>query len=175
MDRPVDSLRLWWKSRAGDIAEHDTIENDRWFRAIGNYLASRAPAGHLPGRQHIDAIELRQYMGFINLVDVLGADDRRRFRFRLMGTAQVEANRRDMTGKFLEDVLSPEDRMWVTDRFERVVRLHQPDIAARVLLNVDQRQVRYRRAVFPLAGDGKTVDMLLIIHRYPDRAQWCGP
>ena len=173
LERPVDSLRLWWKSRALHLTGREAVDGDDWFRAVADYLASRAPAGRLPGRQHLDVVELRAYMGFINLIDVLRADAQIRFRFRLMGTAQVEANRRDLTGKFLDDVLSPDDRAWIAERFERVVQLRQPDIANRVLRHAGEHPVHYRRAVFPLAQDGETVDMLLIVHRYLDGIEWC--
>ncbi len=144
----------------------DALAGEPRFRAIADYLAGRAPPGLLPGRQHIDAVDLRAHLPFVNLVDVVRDAGRLRYRFRLMGTAQVDATGRDMTGCWFDDVLSAADYRWVAERFGHVVRLRRPDLAERVLPYPDRAHVRYRRVVFPLARNGVTVDMLLIVHAY---------
>lgn len=76
-----------------------------WMR---DYLEQAAPAGLLPGRQHIDPVTLRAVLPFINLVDIVrGAADGLGFRFRLVGTLQTTAAGREISGKYLEEAVDP--------------------------------------------------------------------
>jgi hypothetical protein len=57
--------------------------------ALFDYWRSKAPAeGTLPGRRHIDPLDVPRLLPHIWLVDVV--DEPRRFRVRLLGTALVE-------------------------------------------------------------------------------------
>lgn len=136
------------------------------FRAIADYLAAKAPPGQLPGRQHIEPLDLAAHLRFINLIDVVYTPAGLRFRFRLMGSEQVQANGRDFSGRFCDEILSPADLAWVTRRMGAAVMTRMPDYAERVLPHPGRDHVRYRRILFPLARDGETVDMLLAIHVY---------
>jgi len=49
------------------------------FRRLADYLAAKAPAGKLPGRQHIDPLEIPDLLSWIMLIDA--------FRTRLTGDA----------------------------------------------------------------------------------------
>lgn len=137
-----------------------------WMR---DYLNQAAPAGLLPGRQHIDPVALRAVLPFINLVDIeRDAAGHLRFRFRLVGTLQTTAAGREISGKYLEDAVDPnffdrirtnmtaaaEERRAIYDRFN--------------MPHPDRDFIDSERIYFPLARDGVTVDMLLILNFYPD-------
>lgn len=147
-------------------ATEEILDSHPRFRAIADYLAAKAPPGRLPGRQHIDPLELAAHLRFINLIDVVEGPDGLRFRFRLMGTEQVQANGRDFSGYFCDEILAPADLAWVTRRMTAAATTRRPDYAERVLPHPGRDHVRYRRVLFPLARDGRTVDMLLAIHVY---------
>lgn len=137
-----------------------------WMR---DYLDRVAPPGLLPGRQHIDPVALRTVLPFVNLVDVeREAASGLRFRFRLVGTLQTTAAGREISGRYLEDAVDPtyleriranmtaatERRKAIYDRFN--------------MPHPERDFIDSERIYFPLARDGVTVDMLLILNFYPD-------
>lgn len=135
-----------------------------WMR---DYMARIAPAGRLPGRQHLEPKVFKPLLPFINLVDVERGGAEPRFRFRLVGTLQTEIAGREITGRYLEDAVLPE---------------YLPRIRRNMQLCVDRREAVYdafsmphpnrdfidtERIYFPLARDGERVDMLVIVNGYP--------
>lgn len=135
-----------------------------WMR---DYLASVSPVGGLPGRQHIDPIFLRTLLPLINLVDVLRENDRLRFRFRLVGTRQAEVAGRNYTGEDIETAILPAFLERVRNCMQAVMTTGTP-VYDRFPLPFRGRDfIDSERVFFPLAADGRNVDLLLILHGYP--------
>jgi hypothetical protein len=137
------------------------------FARMRDYLARVAPHGRLPGRQHIDPIDLREVLALINLAEVVRESETLRFRFRLVGTMQTTMAGREITGKFIEDAVLPQfvDRIRTNMRaaVERKVAIYD-----RFEMPHPHRTfIDTERIYYPLAADGETVDMLLILNHYP--------
>lgn len=130
--------------------------------AIYDYWRNKAPAaGLLPGRQHIDPMEIPRLLPNVWLVDVV--DDVRRFRVRLIGTALVDVGIPLKVGDFIFDRLAPELRHTLAE-FESVVRTREPLwYRGAVNLRHDTYVHEIERIFLPLAADGRTVDMLLCL------------
>ena len=136
------------------------------FRWMRDYLARVAPPGRLPGRQHIDPIDMRIALSYITLVDVVMRGIQRRFRFRLVGTEQVRVSRRDMTGWFVDEAVTPE-------LCERILGNLCSVMQERTAI-YDQFPIPFpgydflhsQRVYFPLAGNGHDVDMILVLADY---------
>src|SRR5262249_10332384 len=95
------------------------------------------------------------------LVDVV--DDVRRFRARLIGTALVDAGIPLKVGDFIFDRLMPEVRHRLAE-FESVVRTREPLwYRGPVNLRHDTYVHEIERIFLPLAGDGRTDEMLLCL------------
>lgn len=132
------------------------------FREFFEYWVSKAPPERLPGRQHIDPLELRQLLPGIALYDVIDEGGRLRFRCRLVGTAVVDAVGSDFTGCFMDDVVR------VTTTYEAlhgalngVVRTRQPFFGRSWISNPERDHVFIDRLFLPLASDGTSVDMVI--------------
>jgi hypothetical protein len=125
---------------------------------------SLAPApGLLPGRQHFDPLRVRQLLPHLWLVDVV-PDDSRRFRARLVGGALVDAGVPIRRGRFLSDVMTPEERTRAGDLFDRIVSQRHVDWRrGPPVLGHMKHIYALERAMMPMATDGSTVDMLLCI------------
>lgn len=131
--------------------------------ALYDYWRSKAPAeGILPGRRHIDPLDIPKLLPHIWLVDVV--DEPRRFRVRLLGTALVETGTPLRVGDFIIDRLLPEQRAASLAELESVVQSREP-LWYRGPLKL--RHVTYvhevERIFLPLAADGRHVDMLLCL------------
>jgi len=131
------------------------------FLQLERYLASKAPAGGIPGRQDIDPVELKSILSYINLFDVVRDEDRMRFRFRLVGSAQSEALGRDCTGRFIDEIFPGRSAEPIEAVMRHVVDTRVPHYDEFAAPFPERKHVHFQRALFPLAGDGYTVDMLI--------------
>lgn len=140
------------------------IEEHSRFRRLADYLAAKAPPGKLPGRQHIDPLELFDILPYLMLVDVIPqATGEPRYRIRLMGTEVVAIQGADVTGKFVEDVLTGVEGTEIVRLYGEILRSRQPQYRRGVVATSGREHVHYERIAFPLARDGENVDMLIFV------------
>jgi hypothetical protein len=141
---------------------------------IYDYWCEAAPDRRLPGRQHIDPTTLpARLLPSIWLLDV--QREPFRLRYRLVGTAIVEAMRADPTGKFLDDAHPHvKQRAEFFERYERVVRTGIPSRRrgiAQLWIHADYREIE--NLILPLASDGTNIDIIMVstkLFRYaPER------
>ena len=138
-------------------------ENPR-FRRLADYLAAKAPPGKLPGRQHIDPLEIPDLLSWIMLIDVLPKPvGERRYRIRLMGTEVVAIQGVDETGKFMEDALTGAAGAEIVRQCDEMLRTHEPYYRRGMVAATGREHVHYERIAFPLASDGENVDMLIAV------------
>jgi hypothetical protein len=140
------------------------IERNARFRRLADYLAAKAPPGKLPGRKHIDPLELADLLPWLMLIDVIPqTSGEPRYRIRLVGTEVVAIQGSDGTGKFVEEVLTGSEGSDVIRRYGEILRTHEPQYRRGTVAATGREHVPYERIVFPLANDGERVDMLLFV------------
>ena len=132
-------------------------------RRFYDYWLAVAPAGRLPGRQHIAPEDLVPLLPRLWLGDVYR--DPLRIRYRLAGTEVVWSFGREVTGQWLDEV-QPEafHNATVYERYRFMVETGRPTWRRGV--SQWQRDPKHRRVencVVPLAKDGRTVDMLFAV------------
>jgi hypothetical protein len=135
------------------------------LRRLADYLASKAPPGKLPGRQHIDPTEITDLLPYLMLMDVVPSErGEPRYRIRLMGTEVVALQGMDGTGKFAEAILTdPVEGAEIIRRYGEILRTKQPQYRRGVVATPGRKHMHYERIVFPLARDGENVDMLIFV------------
>ncbi len=79
---------------------------DPMLLAIHRYWDKKRGQRAMPSRGDIDPIDLGRNLGNIILVDVENAPFR--LRYRLIGTAITNVMQRDSTGKYYDEIYSPE-------------------------------------------------------------------
>lgn len=128
-------------------------------RAIQDYWKSVHPeGGGLPGRQHIDPVDIPNLLPNIWLIDVYR--DPYRFRFRLLGTQVVDYAGEDNTGKWFDERMPDFDPTVFID----VVENKLPSWSrGRSAMRPEKNYYELERVRFPLATDGETVDMILAL------------
>jgi hypothetical protein len=134
---------------------------DPRFRAFFVYWQSKAPAGVLPGRQHIDPIEIPRLLTHTALYDVVRQGDDFRFRLRLLGTGVAEAFGADNTGQFVDQIMPPEAYPALHATYSELVRQRTPQYWQRNLPYANRDFLAVQRLALPLAADGNTVDMIM--------------
>ncbi len=134
---------------------------DPRFSAFFVYWQSKAPPGRLPGRQHIDPLEIPRLLRHIALYDVVRQDGDFRFRFRLVGTGLAEALGADNTGRFIDEIMPAEAYPALHATYSQLARQGTPQYWQRNLPFANRDFLAVQRLALPLAADGNTVDMIM--------------
>lgn len=141
-----------------DLSE---IPQDSPIVAFDAYWRRIAPPGRLPGRQHLDPIDIPRLIGWLFLIDVVreapGGMD---FRYRLIGTRNVRLVGHDATGHRVHESFAPEVAAVMANQYRTAVETARPCFWATDVPNSERTYIRCFRGLFPLARDGATVDML---------------
>ncbi len=141
------------------------IDRHPRFRRLADYLARKAPPGKLPGRQHIDPLEIPDLLPYLMLLDVMPKQPGpTRYRIRLVGTEVVAIQGADGTDQNVAEVLTAEQGCSEIVRgYEEIVRTHEPEYRSGTVATHGREHVDYERIAFPLAADGEHVNMLIFV------------
>lgn len=138
------------------------VEPHPKIRRMIAHWESLAPApGILPGRQHFDPIRVPDLLPHIWLIDV-ERGPALRFRYRLLGTALIEAGVPMRRGDYFDEVAGQPLLHEVAQLLEALVRDPRPHWRRGVPKVEHAKHVsELERVMLPLATDGATVDMLI--------------
>lgn len=148
-----------------DSAASAPITDERLQQGY-DYWRQKAAGRQMPRRADIDPTEIPKLLPNIVLVDVLPGG---RYRYRLIGTAIAEAQGVNVTGRYLDEVLpGPEYKAHILGLYDECVRSRRPLYTERLFLSRQRRSPqRHTKVVFlPLAEDGETVNMVLLVQVY---------
>lgn len=123
---------------------------DYWERSRG--------ARTMPRRRDIDPVAMPpSLLPHLELVELIGD----RLRYRLVGTAMVDAMGRDATGRFLDQVLSGTHERFVDRVHRTALETGRPVFCLCRLHRGENGEVVVRRIVVPLANDASAPHMTL--------------
>ena len=144
----------------------DTL--DPRFLWMRDHLEALRGTKRMPRRIDLDPCAFAGLLPYVNLIDVVLTNDAVRFRFRLVGTAQSAAAQLDYASRFVDDVVDPASRPRVLDDLARVVATCLPQYGRYGMPFPGRGFIESERTFFPLSDDGRMVDCILALHRYPD-------
>lgn len=129
------------------------------IRRIHDYWLAKRAGRPMPSRADIDPLELKDCLGNLCLVEVIG-DAPPRFRYRLDGSNLALATGFDMTGKFLDQMPDERYRSFVTAIYLRVLEAKAPVFVAN---QEDWKgyDLDVSSVTLPLSNDGARVDTIL--------------
>lgn len=114
----------------------------------------------MPSRADFDILDLGYILGDLNLLDVLYAP--LRFRFRVHGSNAVARLGFDLMGKTIDGYPDADYRRIVREHFGAVVQSKAPKRIVRDPYRIRDRVLRWEGLILPLSADGNTVNMLLL-------------
>jgi hypothetical protein len=160
MDTPLTTLP------GADRVELPPDAKDPRFRAFYDYWRSKAPPGQLPGRQHIDPVEMKAFLPYIVLFDVIRLEDGRyRFRHRLVGThvSLLLSAIKPLT--FVDEIAYPEhyEKLHYPEMV-RIIERHEAHYTQREVPVMVRNFTQFQRLKLPMASDGVTVDMVIALY-----------
>jgi len=135
---------------------------DPRLRAFYDYWRGRAPDGLLPGRQHIDPLDIPALLPDLVLFDVVESGGALRFRVRVAGGTLVElVGGTNPTGRFIDEFVAQNRRDTLNAAYASVVRDRNAHFWESQLWTPGREFVRVQRLALPLARDGQAVDMVI--------------
>ncbi len=111
-----------------------------------------------PARADFDIFELRPWLGYLTLIDVV--DGGRDYFYRVSGTSVTAFYDNDLTGRYLSEV-EPGIREVVEPEYRRVIANARPLFVVR-RPRVRRESARVARCILPLASGGTAVDQIFI-------------
>jgi hypothetical protein len=120
---------------------------------------ARCRGTRLPAAADLDVADLPYLAGNLLLVDVLRAP--LRFRYRLVGANLAAGLPVDMTGRMVDEHPNAEFRRVALGVYTQVATTGRPIGVHRDVV-MDKRLRRYDALHLPLAGDGATVDTIMV-------------
>ena len=115
----------------------------------------------LPSLADVDPTAIAaSVLPFVVLADVV--DGGRRIRYRLVGTNMVAEWGEDFTGRYLDEIMAGTYREFLESLFADVIAKRCAVLSESAFRWDVGGTTRTRRLFMPLAGDGRTVDAVLI-------------
>jgi hypothetical protein len=127
-----------------------------------DYWIAIAPAGRLPGRQHLDPVGLGPVLPHVWMLDVVRDGDAPRFRYRLAGTREVDTLQREVTGQWFDEVhpLAPSHPIFA--RFAYMLEHRTPTYRKGLVGLTHEKDHRtVENCMLPFASDGVAVDLIV--------------
>jgi hypothetical protein len=146
------SYRSWWNV-AFDYRKDQILGPALayWERKRG----SRA----MPSRAEIEPSEVIGLLPNLQLIDVTAGGAR--FRYRLVGTAIVQAFGREYTGRWLDELVATERSKFAEEVYRLACSERLPVFACSTYVTATERELIVNRICMPLSADDVTVTMIM--------------
>jgi hypothetical protein len=132
---------------------------DSVLRTVLDHWERRRGTRAMPARRDIDPIELRQVLPHLQITEVI--DGGARFRYRLVGTAIVEAFGAEFTGKYVDELVSGERDSFVHGCYRAICAARRPAFVRSKYITTKNVDLTANRVLAPLSEDGVAVNQIL--------------
>lgn len=134
----------------------ETYRHDPILRPVLAYWAHKRGTEAMPAKRDIDPVDLpRALLPHLQLIDVV--DGGVRFRYRLIGTALVQAYGKDYTGTYADQLVSGERLDFIHQAYRTVVSLKTPVFSHNRYLTVRGPDLIADRVYMPLTDNESEV------------------
>jgi len=137
------------------------------------YWRSKCGARAMPRRRDIDPTEIPHLLPNILIVEIIGT----RIRYRLVGTAIVKAYGEELTGKYIDEILSDERLRFAENNYRIMCGQKRPVLIFNRYHSKRDAPLICTRLVMPLSENGETVNQCLsaLSFHFPGEAdEWTG-
>ncbi len=144
---------------AGPSAARYDFRADPVLRATLDYWRTKRGVRRMPQRRDIEPAELRQVLAHLQITEVINAG--RRFRYRLVGTAIVQAFGGEFTGKYVDELVSGERDSFVHACYRAVCAARRPAFVRSKYITTRNVDLTANRVLLPLSENGEGVHQIL--------------
>jgi hypothetical protein len=139
------------------IPFHDA---DPRLHQVYSYWQQKRGARLMPSRRDIEPADLVAVLPHLMMIDV---EEGPRFRYRLFGTAVVEAFGSDPTGKYIDEVMVGTYKTFLLGLYNDLVTSKKPVYSTSIYGGKRDTMLWTQRLMLPLSSDGTNVDKALAI------------
>ena len=138
---------------------------------LHDYWDRKRAGRRMPPWHRFDAVEMKPWLGKLNVVDVENRDGADAFRYRIFGTEIAMALDCEMTGRYVGDVDAGSGALML-EGYREIVARRLPVLRRQDSVE-GMRLLRHARLMLPISEDGRRVSKILVgIHplwrrRYP--------
>ena len=111
----------------------------------------------MPSRRDIDPSEIPKLLPHLQLIDIV----RDRFRYRLIGTALVDAYGKNYTGQFVDEFFDKSRSQFITEIYNSIVAARQPGFLRSRYVTAKGISLIANRLYMPLFDDNRDLNMIL--------------
>ena len=128
------------------------------------YWRDRKGDSAVPLRSRFDPLDFPALLPRIAVIEVIEADEKVRFRYRLAGTEIAARAGRDPTGKFFEDLYEGSYLQSAVSTYADLIKSALPHYSQRVFpIGNGVSNLRYDRLILPFSSDGTKVDQFVLL------------
>jgi CheY-like chemotaxis protein len=139
------------------------VERNPKLRRLHRYWLAKRGTLPWPDRRSIDPADLVDILPHLGIVEIVGDGGERRFRYRLVGTAIVEAYGRDSTGRFIDETLTGAYRDFVLGLMREVVTTGRGIYSASAF-RLEDSGLSAERIFLPLSVGGGAIRQIIVCH-----------
>ena len=143
------------------------VAEDPVLSGLWSYWRGKLAGRTMPRRADIDPADITRLLPYIQLVERVAG----RYRYRLTGTAIVAAYGRELTGKFVDEVIPPGRRAVAKHHYDLAYGERRPMFVRNKYTTTKAIDIVASRLILPLSENGADVSMLLIAQTFEYGAQ----
>ena len=111
----------------------------------------------MPSRRDIDPSEIPRLLPHLQLIDIV----RDRFRYRLIGTALVDAYGKNYTGQFVDELFDQARSQFISKIYSTVVETRRPGFLRSRYVTTKGIKLVANRLYLPLSENDRELNMIL--------------
>lgn len=113
-----------------------------------------------PSRADFTIEDLKPFFGWVTITEI--EHDPFRIKYRLIGTKITTLANRDVTGRYLDEVYSPEVYGELIKGYRAVLERRMPVRVTARYRHIEKDYLSIDSLLAPLSNDGKSIDMIII-------------
>src|SRR5262249_45166210 len=137
---------------------------DPLLRQLYDYWQSKRGGRAMPRRADINPAEIPKLLPHMMITEIL--EGGQRYRYRLSGTAVSEAFGRELTGRYVDEVMTGAYREFIEGLYRTIYQDRLCIFSASQYANGKQAGLTTKRLLAPLSDDGSTVNQVLAVQTF---------
>jgi CheY-like chemotaxis protein len=138
-----------------------TVDRNTTLRRLHRYWLGKREGRPWPARRAIDPADLKDILPNLAIIEVVGGAEQLRFRYRLAGTALVQAYGLNLTGKFVDEITAGEYRPFMVGLLQEVATTGTAIYSASAF-RLQDSGLSAERLFLPLSVEDDTVSQIVV-------------
>jgi len=163
MHKPLDKPTLL--ARIAELLGRWSVDRNPILARAYDYWVAKSAGRPAPDRRDLDPNEIKDILPHLSIVEIVGAGDDVRHRFRLVGTAVIDALGYEPTNRHVEDIGEGGHGDFMRRLFGEVSATGQPLYAASSF-SVKADRLSTERILLPFTQGGAAIRQIVMVQTF---------